>query len=169
VCVDCHGLFFGGRVTKGLCPDPFFMKRHRVVLDSRTFLMEFSDGKPKANTQDGWRWCNMCEGMFFAGRNNGVCPFGGAHDPEGSGEYRMTFGFNPPTSGNPFPTQFRWCFKCEGMFEQNTANPPILAPGGRPFGGSPSNGPCPADPTSVTGHSDDGSGLYLLRRGPPAP
>ena len=170
VCNDCKGLFFGGRVTKGLCPaDHLFMKRHTAGLDSRTFLMEFDDGKPKANTQDGWLWCATCEGIFFGGRKNGECPLGGAHDPLDSGKYRMTFGFNPPTPENPFPTQFRWCFKCEGMFEQHTANPTILAPGGKPFGGSPPNGHCPGDPNSITGHSDEGSGLYLLRRGPRAP
>jgi hypothetical protein len=43
-----------------------------------------------ANGQENWRWCNKCQGLFFAGGpNKGVCPAGGEHSHDGSGNYRL--------------------------------------------------------------------------------
>lgn len=43
-----------------------------------------------ANAQENWRWCNKCQGMFFAGQpTKGACPAGGEHSQDGSGNYRV--------------------------------------------------------------------------------
>jgi hypothetical protein len=41
--------------------------------------------------QDNWRWCQKCEGLFFAGHGtHGKCPADGqAHSLQGSGNYRL--------------------------------------------------------------------------------
>jgi outer membrane protein OmpA-like peptidoglycan-associated protein len=40
--------------------------------------------------QSGWRWCSRCQGLFFAGGGSlGVCPTGGAHSLQGSGDYAL--------------------------------------------------------------------------------
>jgi hypothetical protein len=43
----------------------------------------------EAGTQGDWRWCNKCQGLFFAGHGPGVCPQGGGHDKTGSGDYKL--------------------------------------------------------------------------------
>ena len=40
-------------------------------------------------TQNNWRYCNKCQGLFFAGVNMGVCPTGDSHDLTGSGDYAL--------------------------------------------------------------------------------
>jgi hypothetical protein len=43
-----------------------------------------------ANAQANWRWCKNCEGLFFAGHaSKGVCPAGGEHTLDGSGNYHL--------------------------------------------------------------------------------
>lgn len=42
--------------------------------------------------QDNWRWCNKCQGLWFAGSpptKKKPCPAGGEHSQEGSGNYRL--------------------------------------------------------------------------------
>jgi hypothetical protein len=44
----------------------------------------------QAITQDGWRWCHKCEGLFYGPRQAlSVCPAGGAHDGSLSGNYSL--------------------------------------------------------------------------------
>lgn len=46
--------------------------------------------KQVSSIQDNWRWCPKCQGLFFAGNpTKGVCPAGGEHSLEGSGNYRL--------------------------------------------------------------------------------
>ncbi len=39
--------------------------------------------------QSDWRWCNKCQGLFFGGNPNPVCPAGGGHVKVGSGNYSL--------------------------------------------------------------------------------
>jgi CubicO group peptidase (beta-lactamase class C family) len=63
-------------------------------------------------TQDNWRWCNKCQGLFFAGNNLGSCPAGSTHVKSGSGNYtlmqnsKLAYG----------QANWRWCNKCQGLF-----------------------------------------------------
>ena len=45
--------------------------------------------KKSAVFQENWRWCNKCQGLFFAGNSRGVCPAGGTHNSGGSGNYGL--------------------------------------------------------------------------------
>lgn len=88
--------------------------------------------------QDNWRWCNKCQGLFFAGVSAGVCPAGAAHDGSRRGDY-VLFSTQPaPTGGQD---NWRWCKKCQGLF----------------FAGS-DNGFCPAGER----HDPSGSRDYVL-------
>lgn len=89
-----------------------------------------------AATQDNWRWCEKCQGLFFAGIGLGVCPAGGAHVKTGSGNYALMhdskLGYGQGS--------WRWCKACQGLFH---AGPP---------------GKCPAG----GGHDKSASGEYRL-------
>ena len=94
--------------------------------------------------QSDWRWCNECQGLFFAGSNKaGVCPAaaGGAHNDTGSLNYALAqyseghFDFNCQLG-------WSWCYKCQGLF----------------FAGNNTPGVCPAGGD----HSQTGSGSYKL-------
>ena len=67
------------------------------------------------STQVGWRWCDKCEGMFYAqaSAGMGVCPAGGHHSTSGSAHYSATIGED--VSGRQ-QGGWRWCHKCEGFF-----------------------------------------------------
>src|SRR5437879_3945417 len=42
--------------------------------------------------QSGWRWCQKCQGLVFAGNPSpGPCPAGGQHDGGQSGAYAVQF------------------------------------------------------------------------------
>ena len=163
-CVRCSGLYFGGHVTKGACVSnsKAFLQPHTPGTGKGTAVVEFAEGDTPSDAQDDWRWCKRCEGMFFHGNpTNGVCPAGGEHsgDPKDSGNYRFTFGFSAPTPDVPFPGQWRWCNKCEGLFYE--------IPGGV---GTTSSGlkvqnRCPKGGL----HNSQGSGLYSVSAGPKAP
>jgi hypothetical protein len=48
-----------------------------------------SPKKSAAWMQNNWHWCNKCQGLFFAGHGAGICPAGGAHNANGSGNYGL--------------------------------------------------------------------------------
>ena len=81
--------------------------------------------------QEGWRWCNRCEGMFFGvGPTKGRCPAGGPHADLLSGKYRLQL------SGLGQPG-WRRCRRCEGLFFHGNPN----AEGGLSTGRCPVPGP----------------------------
>lgn len=86
--------------------------------------------------QSDWRWCNKCQGLFFAANKTlGVCPKGGAHSDTGSENYVLE------TSGSG-QSDWDWCSKCQGLF----------------FAGNKTAGVCPAK----GGHDGATSGDYVL-------
>ena len=94
--------------------------------------------------QPGWRWCSVCQGLFFAGHGTGACPAGGTgHDESGSGDYALD---QAPDS--PGQHGWRWCNVCQGLF----------------FAGNGA-GVCPAG----GGHDESGSGDYALDLAPDSP
>jgi len=85
--------------------------------------------------QPGWRCCNDCNGLFYAGGGSlGACPVGAGHDDTGSGDYVLS------TEGTG-RYGWHWCSKCMGLF---------FAKDGL--------GHCPAGGS----HDDTGSGDYVL-------
>jgi hypothetical protein len=77
-----------------------------------------------AATQDSWRFCNKCHGLFFNGYpNKGRCPAGGGHVAQG-------YNFVLPYAVSESPQAqgaWRFCAKCQIMF----------------FDGYPQKGVCP--------------------------
>jgi hypothetical protein len=75
--------------------------------------LNFSVRPPLVNTQEGWRWCRKCQGMWF-GLDPAVscCPAGGPHTHEGSGLYQLPMDYRA-SSGQ---SAWRWCRKCQGLF-----------------------------------------------------
>lgn len=83
-------------------------------------------------TQNDWRWCNKCQGLFFGPQAAASrCPAGNTHTPpaqSGSGNYSLMH-----NAGNAPGQQsdWRWCNKCMGLyFEDNAASPPCPSGGG---------------------------------------
>jgi hypothetical protein len=87
---------------------------------------------PVVTTQNNWRWCNKCEGLFFAGdTTTGACPAAGGHNYKGSGNYVLAIA---PAAGQD---NWRWCHKCEGLFfAGDTTTGACAAGGGHDYGGS---------------------------------
>lgn len=92
------------------------------------------------NAQDGWYWCNKCQGLIFQSSPFSPpppCPKGGSHDATGSGGYLV----NNNDPSDPGQHGWRWCNKCCALWYSG---------GGAGF--------CAAG----GGHSDVGSGDYSL-------
>lgn len=71
-----------------------------------------------ACVQEGWRWCNKCQGMFYglasASQGGlGVCPAGGTHATAGSGYYYQRVGTD---IANVQQGGWSCCPKCMGFF-----------------------------------------------------
>jgi hypothetical protein len=63
-------------------------------------------------SQNNWRWCHKCSGMFHGAPNpSGRCPAGGQHDPVPSGDYEFEMD-NPSAPGQH---GWRYCGRCAGM------------------------------------------------------
>lgn len=46
---------------------------------------------PKPIEQSGWRWCEKCQSLFYGPKiAHSVCPSGGLHSDNGSGDYTLT-------------------------------------------------------------------------------
>jgi CubicO group peptidase (beta-lactamase class C family) len=86
---------------------------------------------PLPTTQEGWRWCVKCEGMFYAAAGKSVCPAGGGHDGSGSGHYHVMFNSSFPYGQNGW----RYCKKCGGL-HYGGFGPGVCPAGGGHDGGS---------------------------------
>ena len=83
-CAKCQGLFFGGNPTPGRCP----AGAAHDGSGSSDYTLDSEGPMAPGGAQRGWRWCNQCEGLFYAGGPApGMCPAGGPHVAEGSGAY----------------------------------------------------------------------------------
>jgi hypothetical protein len=148
-CNKCQGLFLaespessssGGTVFNnlGVCPAG---GTHNDTMSGNYMLPQSGAG------QSGWRWCNQCGGLFFAGNNLGVCPAPHSHTEAGSDTYVL------PQSGVG-QSGWKWCSKCQGLF---------FAVGGV--------GVCPSrvgQPTNQPGsHNGSAMGGYVLAPPPP--
>ena len=46
-------------------------------------------GSDRGKGQNLWRWCSLCQGLFFNGNGLGLCPSGGEHSGKDSGDYTL--------------------------------------------------------------------------------
>ena len=91
--------------------------------------------------QSGWRWCSKCRGLYYALStmdpvpgfpwilpvSPGLCPVGGGHNADGSGQYAF-FQSVPATTHQ---ANWHWCFRCQGMFFANTPRSGVCPAGGQ--------------------------------------
>jgi RNA polymerase subunit RPABC4/transcription elongation factor Spt4 len=120
-CNKCQSIVSG---SGGIC---FAGDAHDTSNSDAYFLFtgfEFSGGNfvQSSPGQVNWWWCDNCQGLFFAGINNGVCianfPWpgggGGAHfssaAPSPVSEYALA---SVNATGHE---NWRWCTKCQGLF-----------------------------------------------------
>jgi hypothetical protein len=137
-CNKCKGLFFAGTPVAGTpggtCPVDH--KTHSGT-SSGNYRLDLDQGIEAADIYaPGWRYCNKCQGLFFALHGSSHCPADGSHSDSG-GHYFMIH--NSPNAPGQEPwsgraqSTWRRCSKCNGLF----------------FGGKPNVGPvggcCPAD------------------------
>jgi len=114
----------------------------------------------------GWRCCQKCTGLFFAGdppSDRGHCPVGDQHRQFGQTAYIMQYdpgGLEYSDAEGMAGIQIGWrrCQKCEGLFLAGWAEP-IAA------------GVCPADRDRRDrhGHLADGAYAYVVQTGPAPP
>lgn len=100
---------------------------------------------PAQASQNGWRWCRQCQGLWFAGNaTNGACPLPATsgHSLDGSGNYTV------PTGSEGDQAGWTWCKLCQGLW----------------YSLHPTNGVCPARPSSSVGHERAGSGSYSINK-----
>jgi hypothetical protein len=85
-CGKCQGLFYAGTLTQnGVCPTDGAAHDGGGSADYSIF---FEGSAAPAEAQPGWRWCQRCQGFFYAGGATlGACPAGGTHTADGSGLY----------------------------------------------------------------------------------
>ena len=74
-------------------------------------------GWDTAMRQEGWRWCNKCQGLFFGPEvAASSCPAGGTHAPPeqtGSYDYQLPFDVSGDLRAQG---GWRWCNKCQGLY-----------------------------------------------------
>jgi LysM domain len=143
-CNKCQGLFFGGHLAESDCPAG---GRHADPAQSRSGNYSLPHNAPTSpDRQEGWRWCNKCQGLYFGpGVAGSSCPAGGTHAPQaqsGSGNYSLFH--NAPASPDR-QEGWRWCNKCQGLY----------------FGPGVAGSSCPAGGTHAP-QAQSGSGNYSL-------
>ena len=134
-CHRCQGMWFGSGDSAGRCPTG---GGHSLNGSGNYSLVH---GVAYPGGQQLWRWCHKCMGLWFSGGafgDFGLCPVGGGHSSDGSGNYVLTDHASSQAQG-----AWRWCHACTGMW----------------FSGNGTGGRCPR-----TGgeHSLDGSGDYQI-------
>ena len=88
-CNKCQGLIFGGSASVGRCAAG---GEHRLS-ESGNYVLRHSTGNLRARSteQEGWKWCNKCQGLIFGGSASvGRCAVGGEHSLSESGNYVLT-------------------------------------------------------------------------------
>lgn len=79
--------------------------------------------------QSDWRWCHKCTGLYFAAGELliGICPAGGQHEKERSGNYSLA---HNQLMEFPGQSEWRWCHKCTGLFFANGGSSAGTCPAG---------------------------------------
>jgi hypothetical protein len=145
-CIKCQVLFYGSRVMNSHCPAG---GTHSPVSQSGSGEYTLSYNVPiDSSQQNDWRWCNKCQGLFF-GPNaaSSHCPAGGTHSSvsqSGSGNYSLLHHYVSVDQSQQ--NEWRWCYKCQGLF----------------FGGNAETSHCPAGGTHSR-VSQSGNGDYVLK------
>lgn len=111
-CRKCEGMFFAGNPTRGVCP---LDQGEHDMTGSSDYVLANASTDFFAQSQANWRWCQKCQGLFFAGNpTHGVCPADNRpHDAAIGGEYRLA---RDMPSNFPYQPMWYWCGKCQALF-----------------------------------------------------
>src|SRR5207249_1972436 len=114
-CLKCEGLVYSNKSSKGSCSAD---RGSHDPAPGRAYLIDLNS--PGSRGRDGWRWCQACLGLFFAGGSSllGVCPVNQCgHDDAHSGNYILR-SFEDVGPWLPDGCQADWwlCSKCAGLF-----------------------------------------------------
>jgi hypothetical protein len=101
-CNKCQGLFYGPAVATSHCPAG---GTHAPPAATASFDYHLSYGISGLDaTQDDWRWCNKCQGLFYGpGVATSHCPAGGTHAPPAataSFDYVLAYTWTAVTGGD---------------------------------------------------------------------
>ncbi|WP_281901361.1 hypothetical protein [Phytohabitans aurantiacus] len=139
-CHLCEGLWFNGHTFKGACAGNGGGSHHSDGSGNYSLLFAADAGTGQTN----WRYCHLCEGLWFNGHMfKGACPGNGnlSHHSDGSGDYKIE-----SASVGGGQSNWRYCHLCEGMW----------------FNGHAFKGACPGN--GGGSHQSDESGNYQLRQ-----
>ncbi len=117
-CLSCGEIFLGAAERKAAAA--------RAAEDDDDEDDDEDDG-----WEDGWAWCDKCQGLVYDEDPPGPCAAGGAHDTGDSEAYFLS----PDGEACDGQSGWRWCKACQGLFH-----------------GGPRHGVCPA-----TGGPHDGT------------
>lgn len=128
-CGKCNGMFFAGFPNNfGTCPAG---GGHSAPQQSYNFVLHH-DTSTNLGSQNNWRGCNKCSGMFYDGYpTKGHCPAGGAHVAQG---YNFVLSHpaelpNVNNGGSSIPQpQFKYCAaSCDTCSANNLSCSPASA------------------------------------------
>lgn len=111
--------------------------------------LSIAPASPAQASQNGWRWCRQCQGLWYAGNPTpGVCPARGTngHSVVLSGNYTIPESLDIFGTGDQWG--WAWCNRCAGLW----------------FAWSDAPGACPA---GSGGHDGTGSEVYALYQNRP--
>jgi len=88
-CCLCAGLWYVRNGTSGACPAS---PAGHSTAGSGMYALDVNSGSGQTN-QANWRWCPLCQGLWFAANGTGgVCPARAAgHSLAGSGNYHLNY------------------------------------------------------------------------------
>jgi hypothetical protein len=98
---------------------------HHVSNGSYAYVQYSGSSNPGSPWQPNWRWCKLCQGMFWAGFT-GVCngnPEGGMNGPHnvGTTDYDVEINQSGYTAKSDPQTYWRWCGNCSLLYWQGAS------------------------------------------------
>lgn len=114
-CNKCQGLYYGPGQPASRCAAGGPHSRQADSGSGNYTLLH--NAAPAIDRQNGWRWCNRCQGLFYGPEvATSRCPAGSTHATpavSGSGNYTL-FHNAPPDAGRQ--RDWRYCSTCRGLF-----------------------------------------------------
>jgi hypothetical protein len=110
--------------------------------------LSVAPASPAKASQNGWRWCRQCQGLWYAGNPTlGVCPARGTngHSFVSSGDYTLPGALDIINNGDQ--DGWSWCNRCAGLWYEYSGVP----------------GVCPAGPGGHDATGSENYGLYQNR------